>query len=287
MKPACLLVVGATGTTGRELLRQLSSAGLSCRALVRDVKASADLASSLVDLVEGDLSNNDSLEAALNGIRKVYFSAPVHPDALAWFESLLSIAATQGVEHIVRLSALTASGQSPVMLLKHHGLADEALVQSGLGFTVLRPNVFFQNMLWQAQNIATSGMFYLPYGDARQSLVDTRDIAAAALFALTDRRHENKIYNLTGPEALNYFDIARQLSEACGKPVSYVPVSRESSETAMREAGMPDWHAGAIGELQSHFAIGHHGQVTPDLESVLKRPPNTFEQFARDYCAAF
>ena len=282
-----ILVAGATGTNGRELIRQLTEKGLGVRALVRSVTKAADLASDLVELIEGDLSDRASLEPAFDGIEKAYVVTAVHRDSVAWFDNFFTAAKSGNVGHVIKLSGLGAGTDSPSALIRQHGESDELLKASGLTYTILRPNSFFQNMLWQAQSIAATGMFYLPFGNARQSVIDVRDIAAATVRILTEAGHENKAYELTGPESLSDFDIAATLAEVIERSVTYVPVSLDDARSAMLDSGMPEWDAHAVAELQGVFATGRYADVTPDLEGILGKKPRTFEDFARDHSDIF
>lgn len=282
MKPAEFLVIGGTGTVGRELLRQLSAREFQVRALVRDVTGAAHLAGRYVDLVEGDLGSEASVAAALQGIRKAYVITPVHASAADWMERFIALCVSAGLSQVVRQSAVSASLNAPAAILKQHGQADQALASSGLNYTLLRPNAFHQNVLAHLPGIIATGMLYMPFGDAAQSMVDVRDIAAAAVNVLTTDGHDEKTYNLTGPEAVSYYAVAKALSSALDRPVTYVPVSAEDSRESMRAAGLDSWQVDAIVELQAYFSMGEHALVTDDLEKLLGRRPTSFSQFATD-----
>src|SRR5439155_6799006 len=121
---------------------------------------------------------------------------------------------------VVKLSAMGA-GDPGSEILRQHGETDELLKASGVPWTILRPNSFHQNLLWSAASIRERGEFHLPLRDARQSLVDVRDLAAVAERALTEPGHEGKTYDFTGPESLSYADVAATLSAVRGRPVRY------------------------------------------------------------------
>ena len=117
--------------------------------------------------------------------------------------------------------------------------------------------------------------------------MDVRDIAAVAVEVLTGAGHEGKIYEITGPESLSYHEIADKLSAAVGVPIRYVAVPPESALDSMLKAGMPEWNAKAVTELYGVFAAGHAAKITDTIEKVTGKRPIPFEQFARDYAAAF
>ncbi len=287
MGQSSILISGATGLNGRALLQQLSSEGVGVRAMVRNVSQASDLAGDYVELIQGDYNDTASLRAALAGIDKAYIVTSVHRDALEWYEHFFTAAKDAGVKHIVKFSGLGSDVNSPSEIIRQHGESDAQLKASGMCYTILRPNSFFQNMLWQAQSIAATGLFYLPMGDARHSLVDVRDLAEATARVLSEDGHENREYDLTGPQSLSFFDVASTLSQELSKPVSYIPVSVEDAKAAMLENGMPGWDAHAVAELQGLLASGRYAEVVPDLENLLGRTPRAFGDFVHDYSSVF
>jgi uncharacterized protein YbjT (DUF2867 family) len=191
------------------------------------------------------------------------------------------------VRHVVKFSAFGASADAPGGFAKWHGEAEAELRASGLDYTMLRPNFFMQNLLGQAQTIAAEGRIYQPVGGARASFVDTRDVAAVAARVLTEDGHEGRSYDITGPEALSYYDVAERLSAAAGREITYVPVSPEDFRRGALAAGLPEWLVEALGLLNETLASGRASAVTDVVREVGKTEPRTFEQFARDYASAF
>ncbi len=282
-----ILIAGATGTNGSELIKQLVARNIPVRAMVRDLERSKSLQGDLVQLVEADLSDPDSLQRAFDGIEKAYIVTAVAQGTPEWFSNFYSAAKKAGVKHLVKFSGMRATADSPSEVIRQHAVSDQALIDSGLTYTIIRPNSFHQNMLWQAGPIKDGRQFYLPLADARQSTVDVRDLAEATANILTQPGHDNKIYELSGPESISFKDVADILSEVVGDPVTYVPVPVEAAEQAMLDAGMPQWNAHALAEIQGLFATGKYADVTDDLRQLLGREPRTFRQFAEDFAPAF
>jgi uncharacterized protein YbjT (DUF2867 family) len=154
-----------------------------------------------------------------------------------------------------------------------HAEADARDRTSGLGYTILRANSFFQNIEGQLSTIKATGNFYLPLGEARQSLIDVDDIAAVAVLALTGGTLRNRDLDLTGPAALSFHDVASTLSKAYGKPINYVPISNDAFAEALRGNGVPAPAAASVAELFGVFATGVYATPTSDVERVLGRPP--------------
>ncbi|WP_299404781.1 SDR family oxidoreductase [uncultured Roseobacter sp.] len=277
-----ILIAGANGTNGRALTDELRKHGeVIPRALVRDT-ASVEFGDG-VEIVEGDLADHQSLAAAFDGVGKAYIVTSIQPNTIDLFQNFFRAAKAADVTHIVKFSGLGSDVNSASEVIRQHGETDEALRDSGLPFTILRPNSFYQNMLGQAQAIAENGAFALPLGDAQQSLIDVRDIAEITAAILTTDGHIGKAYDLTGPESLSFHDIADILSAVRGAPVNYTPITPDQMEAALKEAGMPEWSAHALAEIQALFATGAYSDVLPDAERLLGRPPRSFRQFAEDH----
>lgn len=281
-----ILVIGATGTNGREVVQRLDAAGHRVRALVRSPAKADDLRLPNVELVQGDLDDPASLDRAFEGVSRAFVVTAVDKRSVGWFRNAFDAAGRAGTPHVVKFSGLGA-GVADSELLRQHAETDEMLQASGLPYTILRPNSFFQNMLWSAGTIKDHGAFYLPMRDGRQSLVDVRDIAAVAVKVLTGAGHEGQTYEITGPESLSYADVAATLSRVLGKPVKYVDVPPETARDSMLKAGMPAWNADAVTELYGAFATGQFGYTTDSVERITGQPPIPFERFARENTAAF
>jgi len=282
-----ILVLGASGTNGRPVAQRLADAGRPVRAMVRRPESVADLKARGVEVVAGDLDDPASLDAAMSGVDQIFFVAAVDRRYPEWADRVLEAARRAGGPHVVKFSGLGADPESPVEILRQHGQSDAALVGSGLPWTILRPNSFHQNILWSAGTIREQGAFYLPLGQARQSLVDVRDIADIAVKALTATGHEGQIYEITGPESLGGDDVAEALAAAAGRPVRYVPVPLQAALDGLLASGMPEWNARAVAELYGHFATGAASGVTDTVERLLGRPPIPFARFAADHRDAF
>lgn len=287
MKSPQILIAGGTGTNGHELLKQLSGARIKARALVRNLAKASYLANEYVELVRGDLGVPSSLQEAFDGIDKAYVVTAVHPDSDAWFENFFNAAKSRNVQRLIKLSAYGAAVDAPSEVLRGHGRSDNALIASGVPYTILRPNTFYQNMFWYAESIQSTRSFSLPLGDSMQSQVDVRDLAEATVRILSEPGHENRIYALTGPESISHHDIADAISQTFGKTITYVSAPPEVARASMLRAGVPEWNANAIVDIMAAFATGRYANVEPDLPKLLGRPARAFVDFARDYMAVF
>ena len=283
-----ILITGATGTTGREIVGELQKLGATgVRALVRDPARAAFIREAGFETFEGDFDRPETLSAALEGVERALLLTPPSPQTFGQQRAFIEAAERAGVRHVVKFSAIGAAAAAPEGFGKWHGQSEDLLKSSGLAWTMLQPNFFMQNFLGQAAQIAATGAIYQPVGDARASFIDTRDIASVAARTLAEGGHEGQTYVLTGPEALSYADVAAKLSEATGRRIKYVPITPEQFREGALGAGLPEWLVAALERLNELFASGRAAEVNENVRRVGRKEPTTFDRFARDYAAAF
>ena len=155
-----ILITGATGTNGREIVKQLSAKGTRARAMVRkreDVKLPRTLN---IEFVNGDFDDAFSLDAALAGVDQAFLLSPDSAEQVAREANFIRAAKRAGVRHVVKFSILGAAPNSPSRLIRRHGEAEKMLEDSGIAFTMLRPHYFMQNLLWYIDEIKSQGVFY-------------------------------------------------------------------------------------------------------------------------------
>jgi uncharacterized protein YbjT (DUF2867 family) len=275
-----ILVTGATGMVGGEVLKQAAAAGIPVRALARD-PARASVLKSIAEVVIGDFDDPASLDPAVEGVDAV-FMASFDGEKQAALQGNLSDACRRaGVRHVVRLSALTADENSDQSLPRWHGIADRQLAESGLGYSLLKPSWFMQNLL------SYGGTIDLPAGDSKSSHIDVRDIAAVAVAALTRPGHDGQAYMLSGPEQLTYHEVAEQLTAATGRPFAYNAISDEAYREHLLLSGYPDWTADMVVELFQRTRAGDYSALTDTVERITGKPARSIAEFGRDYAEAF
>jgi uncharacterized protein YbjT (DUF2867 family) len=282
-----ILITGATGNNGRELVRQLTGAKHPVRAMVRNPARFPDLKALNVELAAGDFDRPETLDAALRGVEKAFLLTPVAERSAEWQSAFILAAQRARVKHVVKFSGMGADVYAGSELLRLHGQTDELLRHSGLPFTILQPNSFHQNIFTAADAIKTQGSFCLPLKNAAHSTVDIRDINTIAAKVLTTSGHEGNTYVITGPEALTFQQVAGKLSAVLGRKIQYVDVPTAAAADAMRKSGMPEWNARAITELLAYFSSGAAAEVTDTVPRLLGRPAISFEQFVKDHRVAF
>jgi uncharacterized protein YbjT (DUF2867 family) len=285
-----ILIIGATGATGSETVRQLVRRGAEVRAVTRDPAKAAEMPSlARAEIVSGDPSKPETLNGAFRGVERAYLVPPTAP---AWDElqaELIERARREGVKHLVRMSAIGAGPEEPSMSLRFHWRGEKAVEASGLAYTHIRSNSFHQNTLLDAETLRAEGRFYGCVGDARFAKVDTRDVGEVIAKVLTEEGHEGRTYELTGPEALTYDDMAARLSGALRREIEYVDMPPDDYAGALAGAGLPGWLARELADLygRGFYRAGGASFVTDTVERLLGRPPRSYDEFARDHADAF
>ena len=283
-----ILVTGATGSNGTELLKLLSARGVPARAMVRSTDKAGRVAELPgVEIVARDFDDDESLDRVLHGIERAFLLTNSTDRAEAQQMSFVAAAKRGGVRHIVKLSQFAADEASPVRFLRYHAAVERAIRETGLDYTFLRPNLFMQGLLGFAPTIKAEGRFYAALGDAKVSIVDVRDNAAAAAAVLTGKGHIGKIYTLTGPEALSHSEMAAKLSNALGRTVTFVDVPPKAMREALSHSPMPAWQADGLVEDYAHYHRGEAVMVASGVQDATGAAPRPFDAFARDFAAAF
>jgi uncharacterized protein YbjT (DUF2867 family) len=273
-----VLVIGAQSEVGSALIGELLSRRESPRAFVSAAELGDASSLDSVDVAVGDLDDPASLVEAMQGVDRVFLLSGSTPDEVRLNSNVIRVAKGMGVRLVVRSSILGAAPSSPATLIADNGQCDRYLEQSRVPYVILRPNLFAQSVVHTTiPSIDAAGRFCVNAGSARISLVDARDVAAAAAAVLTESGHEGRHYDLTGPEALSYSEIARRLTRAIGWPTTYVDCPDEAMRDQLLQRGMDEWHAQAEVELFANFrragAFGYASAVTESVERLTGHAP--------------
>jgi uncharacterized protein YbjT (DUF2867 family) len=286
-----ILVTGASGRAGTEMIRQLAAAGASVRGAVHYPDHDAEARVGRVDFVEVDFARPETLDTAFHGIDEVVLITPEEPEMVAQTRNLVQAAERAGVGHLVRVSFLHA-GDAGGPLLDWHREAEEVVQESAIPSTILRPNSYMQNFLTMyGPSIFVRGAFFTPMGGGRISYIDARDVADAAVQVLlqVDRDghdggdRDDRIYSLTGPRPLPHDEIAAILTEAAGQPIRYVDVGEDDACVALRRRGASEQLVEALCELWMAMRHDEFATTAGDFEELTGRPPRSFEDFVREH----
>jgi len=272
------LVTGATGNIGAELVRTLAEAGEAVRALVRDPAVELPAGA---EAVTGDLNEPASLRPALAGATGV-FLLPGYRD----MPGLLGEARAVGVQRVVLLSGGSAgSGDLTNAVSAYMIRSEEAVRDSGLPATILRPSGFMSNTLRWLPQLRAGDVVRDAFPNVAVAMIDPADIAAVAAVALTTAGHDGQVYRLTGPQPLRPAARVRILAEVLGRPLRFEGQSDDEARVEMSQA-MPAEYVDAFFRFYADGELDE-SPVLPTVEQVTGRPPRTFAQWARAHTSAF
>jgi uncharacterized protein YbjT (DUF2867 family) len=282
-----ILVTGATGIAGSEVVRAVRARDERVRVFVRDPHKAREMLGDGVELAVGDFADPRSVRAALEGVDDVVLSCADDPRRVAWETSAIDAAAAAGVRRIVKLSAVGAAADSLVAFWDWHDRVERHLMASEVPGVILRSSFYMTNVLAAAEQVAGEARLYAPAGAARIAMIDPRDVGAAAASVLATAGHDQRTYVLTGPVAITYVQVAAALSAATGRTVEFTDVPDDDAKQELIQAGLPDFVAEQVVKV---FAMARQGvaeQVTATVASLTGRPPRGFASFARDHARLF
>jgi uncharacterized protein YbjT (DUF2867 family) len=281
-----ILITGASGNVGKEVLKQAAQAAARTGKKIRAgfQSTAKAVAPAGVEVVTIDYNQPVTLRAALRGADRVFLVGPPTGELPALERKAVDVIRELRV-HVVKLSAM---GGRDATFPRQHAESEEYIQSTGLPYTFLRPNGFMQNIvIYNAMPINTENAFYGTEGDGRVSQIDIRDVAAVAVKVLTEDGHLGKAYTLTGPEAITNREVAQMLSKVLGREIRFVNLSPEQLRPALLSAGLSEWNADALLDLQRLYREGKAATVTRDVEQLLGRKPTRFADFLPDYRDAF
>lgn len=279
-----ILITGASGNVGREVVKQALAVGLKIRATFQSPAVAAKAPAGLEGVIM-DYAKPETIRPALRGVEKIFLVGPPERNLPALEANFIKEVRAAGPRHIVKLSAL---GGRESMFPSGHRDSEENIEASGLPYTFLRPNGFMQNLVnYNAGTIRSQNAFYGCQGNGAVSVVDIRDIAAVAVIVLAATGHEGKSYGLTGGEALTNEQVAEKISRVAGRKINYVDLPAAELKRGILSAGTSEWSADALLDLQRFYREGKASLVTDDFERLTGRKPIAFDRFVRDYAFAF
>jgi uncharacterized protein YbjT (DUF2867 family) len=281
-----ILITGASGTVGRAVLAEVVRSGMKPRAMYRS-REDAAKAPAGSEAVIADFADKGSLASALRGVESVYLVCSPIPQLPLLEGNAIDASEAAGVRRIVLNSALGAADY-PKSFPSWHRQVEDKLRGTKMAYCILRPNSFLQNILtYYAPSIRAQGAFYAAMGNARVSLLDVGDIAAVAAKALQGGEHDGKTYELNGPEAFTYSEVADRITKQTGVAARYVDIPVDAQRKAMLDQGMPEWQVTALLDLQAYYTGSQGGATDGLLARLLGRAPVTIDQFLKQHANEF
>jgi len=286
-----IAVVGATGNTGRAVVKELVELGRNPICVVRNPGKAREVLGAEAKAAVAELTDRAALENALQGVTSLFVVTGHNPQMVEQQNNVLDAALKTGVKYLVRVSggrAVVGANADSVVGRGHHAI-EERLRGSGIGWVILRPGLFMQNTFAQAALIRAESKMMLPTPrDLPIAFIDVRDTGALGARILIDPvPHVGKTYEFTGART-NYGEFADVFSQVLGKSITYVEATLEQTEQALRARGMPDW---LVAHLLSIARItgkgGFSTENTELIRTIVKRAPITTRQFVEDHKSAF
>jgi len=282
-------VVGATGNSGREVVKELESLGEKPVCVVRNADKAREVLGSSTKTAVAELDDRTAMTKALTGAKRVFIVTGHNPSSAAQQINVIDAAKAAGAEYVVKISggrAVTGPNVESVNGRAHFEI-EEYLKGCGLQWCILSPGLFMQNMLGQAANIK-QGKIVQPWPkDLPVALIDVRDTGALGARVLRDPKHAGKVYSFTGA-ATTYGEFANVIADVLGKPITYTALTLEQAEQGMKARGMPDWLVAHLIAMARAGADGAFSKEnTQPILDIVGRAPITIRQFVQHYRGAF
>ena len=282
-----ILFTGLTGTVGKEILKLLPEFDVQAKGLVRDMNKADAIKAAGVEVIRGDLGDSAAVKEAMRGCDRAFLLTANAQQQLVLEKGFVDAARETGIRRLVKMSANGADSNSTALLKRYHGDAEKYVRESGLPYTLVRPNFFMQNMLHVASGIVEQDKYFMPMRDGRVGIIDARDVARFVLTVLTRSGHENKMYEITGSELVSFHDIASQLSEVMGREIRYVDVAPEDFKKSLLQWVSSDWYVDTVSDLFELIAQNQGALLNDTYRQVTGTAPTTLRQFFQDYSPAF
>ncbi|MFD6398787.1 NAD(P)H-binding protein [Nocardia sp. NPDC060249] len=280
-----ILITGATGTIGSDIVGQLAAEGVAVRAATRDPERAGFPAG--VEVVRVDYRDPGTFAPAMTGVEAAFLVGIPGPDGTGTDAELVAAARTAGVRRVVKLSAVGTGDPRLGVPGSWHVPGEQAVRDSGLEWTILRPNTFASNTFSWIEPLHAGHPVPNLTGEGRQPVVDPRDVAAVAVAALRAPAHVGRTLTLTGPELLTGREQAAVLAGIIGRPIEVTDIAEADARAFMTAAGLPPAFVEGAAVGQSFVRHGHNETITDHIEQALGRPPRGYATWAADHRAAF
>ena len=282
-----ILISGITGRVGGAAAKQLIESGAQVRGLTRDPSKAEKSAAMGAEIFAADLGDLEAVKPAMSGVDRALLVVSNSQAQATLEQNFVDAAIEAGVGHIVKISSMEAGPDARAPIPKLHYASEQAIKASGIAWTFLQPNFYFQNFLMNAGTIAGQQQFHLPLGNALIAPVHTADVARAAATALSDSTHQGKTYQLTGDKLISFEEIAATFSEVLNRPIEFVDQEPEAYRQLLAKFIPNEWHVNAVATLFEEIKAGALAATTSDLRTLIDQPPITLTDFIVEYRRAF
>ena len=281
-----ILLTDPTGTVGNAVIERLASLGQNIIRVAVDIKNNVSKIKHADEIAIIDNTKPETIADALNNVDRLFLRIPPTIDMVSISSNFIKEAKKNGVKFIVKLSAIGADLEPGYLGGRSHREVEQIIEESEIPYAFLRPNSFMQNFITRfSQTVKNQNAICLPAGDAKISFLDARDIAAIAAEVLTRNgsHHLNKVYEITGPEALSHDQVAEILSMETGRRIAYIDISEGELYEGLKQLGIADWFIDNALGLYDMYRSGQRSRETTVIEQITGQKPTSFSQFASNY----
>ena len=274
-----ILLTGATGKTGSATAKALNEKGITFRALIRNEEKRADIESLGGEVVIGSIENKEAVDQSMVDVETALILLPNSENQLSLEKQLVDSAKQAGAKRVVKMSSIEATPDATSPIPKLHLESEEYIKQSGLSWTMIKPNFYMQNLLASAGTIKDQGKIFLPMGEGKTGMIDTTDVGKVLAKVLSEDGHESMNHEITGPEILSFNEVAEIFSKGLDKQVDYVDVPLAAYKETLGQFLTNQWHLDAVIDLFKGIADGGIEEKTDTYSELMGESPKSLSEF--------
>ena len=274
-----ILLTGATGKTGSATAKALNEKGKTFRALIRNDEKRGDIESLGGEVVIGSIENKEAVDQSMVDVETALILLPNSENQLSLEKQLVDSAKQAGAKRVVKMSSIEATPDAMSPIPKLHLESEEYIKQSGLSWTMIKPNFYMQNLLASAGTIKDQGKIFLPMGEGKTGMIDTTDVGKVLAKVLSEDGHESMNHEITGPEILSFNEVAEIFSKGLDKQVDYVDVPLAAYKETLGQFLTNQWHLDAVIDLFKGIADGGIEEKTDTYSELMGESPKSLSEF--------
>ena len=282
-----ILITGATGKTGSAAVQELSNRNIPFRVLIRNEDKQSQITDIGGEVIIGTIEDDAALNQAMEGVQKALVLLPNSEQQLFLEKKVVDAALEANVQHIVKMSSMEAVPEATSPIPKLHMQSENYIKNSGMNWTMIKPNFFMQNLLGSGKTIVEQNKFFLPMGEGKAGMIHTKDVGTVIAKVLSEDGHEGQNYEVTGPEILSFHDVAEIFSKVLGKKVDYINVPIDEYKKTLSQFLTNQWHLDSVIDLFKDIAEGGIEDKTDTFEDLIGKSPCSLEQFIQEYSFVF